>query len=130
MQEYVLVGPAESGLSGLPWETWGAGMDLGLSEGDIAVLGDRHDPKSRTMRSLQHGYMAAQRGELAPFAVDGFAKRRLDGLSALQICRRDCSPDMYGTSETWLFTRQEGVEEVACEGVRPLPPAPDPVYKE
>ena len=109
VHEYTLIGPAESGLSGLPWDTWGHVPPYlppgGFDGAELAAMADT-DPKKATLLSIQKGYKATQRGELPPFARDGFAKKRLGALSALQICRRDCSPDACGHSETITFTRQ------------------------
>ena len=106
--EYLLVGPAESGLSGLPWETWGhvpPYLQPGwITAEELAAMSDA-DPKKKTLLSFQAGCDATQRGEPPPFAADGFDKQRLGSLSALQICRRDCSPDAFGHSETISFTR-------------------------
>ena len=107
VREYILIGPPDSGLNGLPWETWGNGaMDLGLSGSELAGLNEQ-DPKTKTLRSFQEGYNAARRGEVPPFVVDGYERHRLDAISNVQIGRRDCSPDACGTSETISFRRKD-----------------------
>ena len=107
MSEYVLIGPADSGLSGLPWETWGYSPHDGEpAELDEAISSLRPtDPKSRTLRSFRVGLAATQRGELAPFCAEGF-ERHAVGASRLQLCRTDSHSNSH-RSQTVSFRRTQ-----------------------
>ena len=81
--EYVLVGEADDGMCGRPWETWGyAGWDgdiPGDGDGDIPGDGDGTPP-------------------VPPYVRDGFERGDVAGVSgASQICRAD---------ERWRGTRR------------------------
>eukprot|EP00928_Gymnodinium_smaydae_P010753 TRINITY_DN14046_c0_g1_i2.p1 TRINITY_DN14046_c0_g1~~TRINITY_DN14046_c0_g1_i2.p1 ORF type:complete len:409 (+),score=31.72 TRINITY_DN14046_c0_g1_i2:45-1229(+) len=107
VQEYVLIGAANSGLSGLPWETWGFAsphLPEELSPDKVARLHRSADPKAKTMMSFQKAFEATQRGQLPPYQLEGFQKQRLD-CSKFQICRRDAGPTAWGHSETYSFRR-------------------------
>lgn len=110
VREYCLVGPSDSGLSGLPWETWGFATPHlppgGIPTADIDAMSDQ-DPKKRTLQSLQTAHVASSRGDAPPYAVDGFEKTRADVASSFQISRRDCSATACGHSETWSFVRKD-----------------------
>ena len=104
----MLIGSADSGLSGLPWETWGhvsKHIPNGFSPDELAGL-DRNDPKSRTLLSMQAAYEADARGEVAPYAADGFGRATVTSCSEVQLCRRDTSVASRH-SETAAFWRRQ-----------------------
>ena len=103
VQEYILVGSPDSGLSGLPWETWGF-VNPHLPEGVSSDELCGEDPRSVTLQSFQRAFEADQQGLLAPCRADGFERVRVDA-SRHQICRRDMSVDAHGHSETHSFRR-------------------------
>jgi hypothetical protein len=111
VEEYVLIGPANSGLSGLPWETWGYANPMlpeGLPAEEVAQLSDMKgstDPKIRTLLSMQTAFESARDGVPPPYANDGFTKIRVDAVCDQQISRRDCSGSVVGFSETVSFRR-------------------------
>ena len=108
VDEYILIGAADSGLSGLPWETWGYVSPLlppeGITADDIAAV-PATDPRRRTLESMRAGHQAQQRGDDPPYKRDGFEKARAESVCAVQLSRRDTSKSSFGHSETITFQR-------------------------
>lgn len=107
VQEYILVGPADSAEAGLPWETWGfvsPQLPDGFCAAELDVAGD--GTLQATRRSLQAGFDATQRGEPPAFECDGF---RRHGLAAaqFQVCKHDTDVSC-GRSDTISFQRIQG----------------------
>eukprot|EP00736_Rhodelphis_marinus_P007921 Rmarinus@m.2768 len=115
VQEYILIGEADFGVSGLPWATWGvgrpnsdtgglqapsSGSQLGSCEqgtADSCVIGDEEpivDDQKLSPPSVQ----------LPPFRQDGFERVDLDDISILQVCRSD-SPILLFHCRTISFRR-------------------------
>ena len=92
VREYVLIGEADDGLCGRPWETWGF---RGRGEGGSSSDGDDNDKESR----------AAPRKVPAPHEADGFVRVDLPELSRWQLCRTDERWRSRGASRTVAFRR-------------------------
>ena len=88
VREYVLIGEADGGICGRPWETWGfRGRNGGSSSDD-----DEDDDES--------GRVVA-----APYEADGFMRVDLPELSRWQLCRTDERWRSRGASRTVAFVR-------------------------
>ena len=91
VREYVLIGEADDGICGRPWETWGCrgrGEDRSSSDGD-------DDAES-----------IAAPHRAAPHEADGFVRVDLPELSRWQLCRTDERWRSRGASRTVAFRRR------------------------
>jgi hypothetical protein len=92
VREYVLIGEADDGICGRPWETWGC-----------RAPGDEDGSESS---SEEKGESRAAR-PLAPYEADGFVRVDLPGLSRWQLCRTDERWRSRGASRTVAFRRRD-----------------------
>ena len=81
VREYVLIGEADDGICGLPWETWGHARPEDDSDSDEGG------------------------GRVPPYVEDGFARLELAPLSRVQLCRTDERWRARSASHTVVFRR-------------------------
>ena len=90
VREYVLVGEADDGICGKPWETWGCRASCDEDGGSSSD----EEAESRAARLP------------APYEADGFVRVDLPELSRWQLCRTDERWRSRGASRTVAFRRR------------------------
>jgi len=108
IREYVLIGEADDGICGRPWETWGC-RTRDDSSGESS--GDESEGGPRRASADDEGRAALRRRAVAPYVADGFVRADLPELSRWQLCRTDERWRSRGASRTVSFTRRGQTSE-------------------
>ncbi len=115
VREYVLIGEADDGICGLPWETWGCARGCsGSSDSGSDAESSGSDSGAQRHGGSEAGAAAEsdaapprrkRRKRMPPYAADGFARVDLQQLSRWQLCRTDARWRERGASHTVAFRR-------------------------
>ena len=126
VQEYILIGEVDDGCCGHPWLTWGvspfAGQDSVFEKNrSVQQAKQRFSPlpldifqwlgsqsekaKAKTLAKYPYRIDASGR-PLAPYRIEGFARKHIEPASSLQLCRYDRA-HYACNSRTISFTRKK-----------------------
>jgi hypothetical protein len=104
VREYVLVGEADDGICGLPWETWGCTRHGG-GGGSSGSSSESSESSAEAAETGEQGRKRARR--MPPYLASGFARVELPQLSRWQLCRTDERWRPRGASRTVAFRRRD-----------------------